>query len=125
MSDDQLSIFDLFLEASGETEAEAAAEQSEAKLEAERRQLINHVAAATANTLRDKVAWVLNHYPDARNSDITLQLRFWETFQPDIYTGGPIAPEDLYRLTRLTSIARERARIQNQYKLFLASPEVR
>jgi hypothetical protein len=32
--------------------------------------------------------------------------------------------DNLYKLTRLTSIARERARIQNQYRLFLADPEI-
>ena len=32
--------------------------------------------------------------------------------------------DDLYRLTRLTSLARARAKIQNDYRLFLADPEV-
>jgi hypothetical protein len=72
-----------------------------------------------------KVAWILNNYPDTRNSDITLQLRYWETFCPDQYDGGAIAAEDLYRLPRLLSIARARARIQNTLKLFLANADVR
>ena len=35
-----------------------------------------------------------------------------------------MALNDLYGLTRLTSITRERARIQNQYRLFLADPAI-
>ena len=47
-------------------------------------------------------------------------LHYWETFESNIYDGKFITPSDLYRLTRLTSITRERARIQNVYKLFQA-----
>jgi hypothetical protein len=71
------------------------------------------------------VAWTLNHFPETRDSDITLQLKYWETFDSHIFKGGLIDPKDLYELTRLTSISRARATIQNEYKLFLASPEVR
>ena len=52
-------------------------------------------------------------------------LKFWETFEPNLYNAQFIKPHDLYHLTRLTSIARERARIQNTYKLFQASSKVR
>jgi hypothetical protein len=52
-------------------------------------------------------------------------LKYWETFEPSLYDGSPIAPIDLYKLTRLTSITRERARIQNRFRLFVASTEVR
>jgi len=99
--------------------------QKEAKLQKEIQELLNNLSSATVNTLRDKVAWILNQYPDARDSDITLQLHFWETFESNIYNGHSIHSNDLYRLTRLTSIARERARVQNVYKLFQASSEVR
>ena len=99
--------------------------QKEAHREEERQQLLDHISSATTNTLRDKVAWVLNHYPEARDSDITLQLKFWETFEMDIYNGHSIDLDDLYRLTKLNSLTRERARIENIYKLFVASTEVR
>lgn len=71
------------------------------------------------------MAWILNHYPKTRDSDITLQLTYWKRFDSDVYSGGHIDPEDLYTLTRLTSLQRARAKIQNTYKLFQASPEVR
>lgn len=99
--------------------------QKEAKLQKEIQDLLNNLSSATVNTLRDKVAWVLNQYPDARDSDVALMLYFWETFESNIYNGHSINPNDLYRLTRLTSIARERARVQNVYKLFQASSEIR
>ena len=97
----------------------------EKKLEAEKNQLLTNISAYNTNTLRDQVAWILNHYPETRNSDTLLQLKYWETFESDIYDGYSISAEDYKKLAKLTSISRERARIQNQYKLFLASESVR
>ncbi len=91
----------------------------------ERQSLLAVIAASRPNTLVHKVGWILNNYPDARNSDITLQLRYWETFCSDQYSGGAITPDDLYQLPRLTSLTRARARIQNTLKMFLADAEVR
>jgi len=91
----------------------------------ERVALVAAVASSNPDSVTHKVGWILNNYPDARNSDITLQLRYWETFCPDEYDGGPISADDLYRLPRLTSLSRARARIQNTLKLFLADAEVR
>ena len=119
----QPSIFEFLEEKSQEN---LSKEQiNDTKINREIHQLLNNLSSATTNTLRDKVAWLLNHYPEARDSDITLLIKFWETFEADKYNGQYIKPDDLYRLTRLTSISRERARIQNIYKLFLASSEVR
>ena len=72
-----------------------------------------------------RVAWLLNHLPETRDSDLRLQIQYWTTFESDIYAGGPIAVADLFRLTRLTSLARARATIQNGHKLFLATEAVR
>ena len=104
--------------ASGDVEAALRREQ-------ERVALVAAVASSNPDSVTHKVGWILNNYPDARNSDITLQLRYWETFCPDEYDGGPISADDLYRLPRLTSLSRARARIQNTLKLFLADAEVR
>ncbi len=105
-------------------EAPLDAEQA-ARIERERAELLSVVAAAQPDTLQHKVAWVLNNYPETRNSDIGLQLRYWETFCPEDYDGHSIEPADLYRLPRLTSLSRARARIQNTLRLFLADPSVR
>ena len=102
-----------------------AIQTKEDQLEAEREELLEHVSACHVNTLRQRVAWILNNFPNTRDSDITLQLKYWETFESEYYNGYTIMPDNLYSLTRLTSLTRERARIQNQYRLFVASQEVR
>lgn len=95
------------------------------ELRSKQEEILAAVDSYATSTVRDRVAWVLNHYPEARDSDITLQLRYWETFENDVYPGGPIRPEDLYKLTKLSTLERSRRKIQNEYKLFLASPEIR
>jgi hypothetical protein len=97
----------------------------DAQLEDEQAKILRSVASARLDTLQERVAWILNHHPGARDSDITLQLIYWKLFDSDIYNGSFIEADDLYRLTRLTSLQRARAKIQNSYKLFQASPEVR
>ena len=83
------------------------------------------IAGNSPSRLMDRVAWVLNHYPSARDSDIKCQLIYWKTFQSDIYSGGAI-PEDKYpELEKLNNITRARAQVQNTLGLFKASPEVR
>jgi hypothetical protein len=107
--------------------AETASPEAEkaTRLEQERETLLAALASSKPDTLVHKVGWVLNNYPETRNSDITLQLRYWETFCPDQYDSGAITAQDLYELPRLTSLTRARARIQNTLKLFLADAEVR
>ena len=75
--------------------------------------------------MRHRVAWLLNQFPSTRNSDIALQIKYWTIFEKDIVGRSYVDLDDLYRLTRLTSLARARATIQNDYRLFLADPEVR
>jgi hypothetical protein len=106
-----------------EREKQPADDARERRVEEERDTLLADVAAGTLNTVERRVAWILNNYPEARNSDITLQIRYWETFEA--YSGGPIHQDDLYRLPRLTTLARSRATVQNRYKLFQASAEIR
>jgi hypothetical protein len=97
----------------------------EEKLEIDRAKLLSSVLDARLDTLTTKIAWLLNHYPETRDSDITLQLRYWKTFEADKFDGYSITADDLYNLTRLTSIARSRATIQNTHKLYLARDDVR
>lgn len=90
----------------------------------EREALLSVIAASKPDTVVHKVGWILNVYPETRNSDVTLQLRYWETFCPE-YDSRSFTPDDLYKLPRLTSLARARAKVQNTLKLFLADAEVR
>jgi hypothetical protein len=99
------------------------ANANERKRHEKRSRILESVTAGNLNTMELRVAWILNNYPEARDSDITLQLAYWRDFAD--YDGGPISAGDLYRLPRLTSLARARATLQNEYRLFVASPEVR
>jgi hypothetical protein len=94
------------------------------RVEREREALRAALAASKPDTVVHKVGWILNNYPATRNSDITLQLRYWETFCPE-YDGVSITPDDLFKLPRLTSLTRARATIQNTLKMFLADADVR
>lgn len=95
------------------------------KLAARRDKLLHAVNSSELNTMEEQVAWLLNNYPKTRDSDITLQLRYWKNFQSDRFAGGEISVSDYYRLAKLTSLTRARATIQNKLKLFQASDEVK
>jgi hypothetical protein len=95
---------------------------ADAKIEEERAHILADSLAGRRDTLTRKVALLLNRYPDTRDSDVALQIKYWRMFED---WNGVAREEDLYRLTRLTSIARSRARIQNVLKLFQASSTVR
>ncbi|MES1997765.1 MAG: DUF3800 domain-containing protein [Pseudomonadota bacterium] len=96
-----------------------------AKIEKEKKELLAALAGGDFSTQRTKVAAVLNLFPDSRNSDITLALKYWETFQPDTYNPDGIKPKDLFKLERLHYIVRARAKIQNEYGLFLADEKIK
>lgn len=97
----------------------------EQKIDRERQELLARVASSELSNTRHRVAWLLNQFPSTRNSDIALQVKYWKVFEKDIVDGSSyVELDDLYRLTRLTLLARARAKIQNDYRLFLADPEV-
>ncbi len=51
--------------------------EKQAQLEEEKNALLRDVIAVNLDTTQKRVAWILNHFPDTRNSDITLQLKYW------------------------------------------------
>lgn len=93
--------------------------------EAEKIRVLSAIASNSPTRVTDRVAWILNHYPEARDSDVKCQVLYWKTFQSDLYSGGDISFEHYPKLQRLHSIARARAVVQNILGLFIASPEVR
>lgn len=95
---------------------------------AERERLLAGAQLSTdeARTIMQRTAWILNRRPEARDSDVRLMLEYWEQFYGDQYSGEEHIPVQLlFRLPKLTSLARARAKIQNTYRLFQASPEIR
>lgn len=101
------------------------AERRDAKRAIARERLLESVAAADFSTLISKVGYMLNLYPDTRNSDVQLALQYWGTFQPDLFNEFGILPRNLFKLERMTFLTRARAKIQNEYGLFLANDNVR
>lgn len=93
------------------------------RLAEEKARLLSASLAGQDDTLTKRVALVLNHFPDTRDSDVALQLRYWTEF--GYWKGGPIAGTDLYDLPKLTSLSRARAKIQNQLGLFQATATVK
>lgn len=100
-------------------------ERKKQRVEREREDLLAAISSGNYRNKKERVAFVLNMFPKSRNSDVTLSIKFWETFQSDIYDGGSIEVKQLFKLERLTTIARIRAKIQNEYGLFRADQEVR
>ncbi len=62
----------------------------EAAVALEREALLASALAGEEDTLEKRVAIILNHYPETRDSDIKLQLRYWKVFEG--YDGGAIEP---------------------------------
>ena len=87
--------------------------------------LIAALAGGDFSNQQTKVAYILNLHPPARNSDVALSLKYWETFQPDIYDPNGIKPADFFKLDRVPFLVRARAKIQNEYELFQAEEKVR
>jgi Protein of unknown function (DUF3800) len=112
-------------DASKQLELASTADNDEAKIEAKRESLLRAVNSSQLSTIEERVAWLLNQFPKTRNSDITLQIRYWQNFQSDRFGGGEIAVSDYYRLAKLTTLTRARAIIQNKLKLFQACDEVK
>lgn len=94
------------------------------RLEKERGELVAALDSADFTAMKTRVGAVLNLHPDARNSDVTLALKYWELFQPDLYNPNGIRPKDLFKLERFHYIVRARAKIQNEYGLFQADEAV-
>ncbi|MBN1398336.1 MAG: DUF3800 domain-containing protein [Bacteroidetes bacterium] len=87
--------------------------------------LLKQVLRGDSEKLFQKVAHILNQYPKARDSDIALIIYLLKTFYPTFINNEFLSLSDLYKLPHFYDMQRERARIQNEYKLFQASPKVR
>lgn len=52
------------------------------RIEKEKKELLASLATGDFSSQRSRVAAILNQYPASRNSDVTLALKYWSTFQP-------------------------------------------
>lgn len=98
---------------------------NEEKAARERAALVEALSAGRTDKALERVAWILNRFPAARNSDITLQFEYWKEYHPEVFEDFKRDHRAMYVLPKLTSLSRARARIQNTHKLFLANADVR
>jgi hypothetical protein len=96
-----------------------------ARLEKEAADLVNSLNNGIFSDVKTKVAWILNLFPHTRNSDISLTLKYWELYHSDRFNPTAMNPRDMFKMERETTIARVRAKIQNEYHLFPADESVR
>lgn len=89
-----------------------------------RDRLLERVHSSNVARHIDKVAWILCHFPIARESDVELQILYWRHFE-GFTSGDSVTLKEYRNLTRLTSIVRARAIVQNDLRLFVASHETR
>jgi hypothetical protein len=95
------------------------------RIEKEKQELLNRVVSGQIENIKDRVAYILNYSNEARNSDIELAWLYWETFERDKYSGSKVSKEEMKKMTRISSLCRIRAKIQNEYKLFQADDHVK
>ena len=79
--------------------------------------------------LKKQVKFVLENYPETRNSDIRLMGNIWVIFYKDmlIFDGKEysVKLKNLYDLPREDNIKRIRAKLQNEEKKYLPTdPEI-
>jgi len=108
-----------------ESKEEIKLQEKANKIVEEKQELLTRVLSGNLHTKHDQVGFVLNNYSKARNSDIELAWKYWEVFESDNFNGRYVTKENLKILTKINSLTRSRARIQNEYKLFQADNEVR
>ncbi len=95
----------------------------EERREKEIQNLNNALASGRLDTLISRVASILNGFEETRNSDMVLKIKYWEIFEG--FKGNFVDVNQMFRLTRDTSIARARAKIQNEYKMYQASDRIK
>jgi hypothetical protein len=88
------------------------------KIEEERNALMDRVINNIQQSSHDKIAYILHKIPKTRNSDIELAWNYWRIFESDKWNLINLKRDELNKLTKISTISRIRARIQNTYGLF-------
>lgn len=94
--------------------------------EVERQALLRAISESALGTMERRIAYVLQRYPETRDSDTALAIRYWRMFQSQILEQwDPLSLDVLYELDRIGTISRVRRHIQNDLRLFSASARTR
>jgi len=70
----------------------------------------------TLQTLKSKVEYCLNYFPETRNSDISLTIKIWEEFYPTLLNNGMVNIKNLFELPREDNVKRIRAKFNSKGK---------
>lgn len=117
ITDDSLTKDDRLFESSNEPND---ANSKEERINKEKKELLSKVVSGQIQNVKDRVAYILNHSIDSRNSDIELAWLYWTHFEKESFSGATISKEEMYKVAKISSLSRIRAKIQNEYKLFQA-----
>lgn len=95
--------------------------------QAERRQkMLAEIANSYLATREQRVAHVLQRFPETRDSDTSLCIRYWKMFQADVLERWrPLELEVLFELDRIETLGRVRRMIQNDLRLFRGVEDTR
>ena len=88
-------------------------------LNKKRQQLLADVARSEFGDVEQKVAFILQRYPETRESYVTMCIRYWQRFNADVLERWKLMNLDfMFELDRFETIGRVRREIQNKLQLF-------
>lgn len=91
-----------------------------------RDRLLADIANSHLAKHEQRVARILERYPETRDSDTALCLRYWRTFQADVIERWqPLELDILFELDRIETLGRARRFIQNDLRLFRSTEGTR
>lgn len=91
--------------------------------EKRRESILASVANSVLGTVEQKVAYILQYFPEARDSDTALAIRYWTKFDANhLEELKPDALDILYELQNIGTITRMRRNLQNELQLFRGTP---
>ncbi len=93
---------------------------------ARRQKILADIANSNLATGEQRVARILQRFPETRDSDTALCIRYWKMFQADVLEHWrPLELEVLFELDRIETIGRLRRMIQNELRLFRGLEDTR
>jgi hypothetical protein len=96
------------------------------ELAEQRAALLASISNSQFATYEQRVARILQRYPETRDNDIALCLRYWRTFQADVIERWkPVELEILFDLDRMDTLGRTRRFVQNDLRLFRGLEDTR
>jgi len=91
-----------------------------------RQKMLADVADSRLGSTEQRIAFILQHFPETRDSDTALCIRYWKKFQAEVIEKvQPLVLEVLFGLDRIETLGRVRRLIQNELRLFRGLDETR